>query len=198
MSTSQLATSSEKTLFYFRSRGVMITVHNAIFDPSMVHNILHEYVTGQIFGAGAPEECEDGGLHFHLVIYLIDKFTWVRQNVLEQLRVKNCHLQPIHDYPGAVNSLAYITKTNVPYIWAVTDEICENLKRHVRAYVIRYGQRQNTGIGLRKATAQLHRLEAVWFPSPPVNAKQLAGEVWGTQPDSSGYSIQDSEPQSQN
>lgn len=164
----------------------------------MIHDVLHEFISGKIFGAGASEECEDGGLHFHLVIYLIDKFTWVRQNILEQLRVNNCHLQPINDYAEAVNSLAYIAKTNVPYIWAVTDEICENTKRHVRSQILQIRARQNTGVGLRQVTAQLQRVEAAWFRSPDMNEKQLGDYLFGSEPDSSGYSIQDSQPQSQN
>lgn len=189
--------SDERKLRYWRAKGALITITKQRFQYSMLTSIFHEFVPNKVFASGVEEEGAGGILHTHLVFYCDEQFTWVKQNVLEQLKIPNCNIEMIFTYEDAIKTTAYMAKDRLPVIWARSEQIKTSVKRHIRAECIAFRQRQNSYYGVKMATEQLNRVEKAWFESPQTEA-QLGQALWGTQPDSSGYSIQDSEPQSQN
>lgn len=183
-STQTCNMTSEKTLFYFRSFGVMVTIHNALLRPDMITSILHEFVPGRHFGCAVQEECQDGGLHLHIVVMCTQKFTWVRSNLLEQLKVPSLHMKRVDAYADAINACAYMTKYNVPVVWGVYAQTTVSIKKAIMAQCFAYGSRQYTTSGMEHALEQLARVEKAW-------GQELSnGDL-----SDSGYSIADSDPE---
>jgi len=152
----------ERKLFYFRSHGVLITIHNVLLRPDMITSILHEFVPGRHFGCAVQEECQDGGLHLHIVVFCTQKFTWVRSNLLEQLKVPSLHMEMVLTYEDSIIVSAYMAKFNVPVVWGVNAQTNGMIKRQIHRECIAYRRRQNWFPGLNQATEQLRRIERAW------------------------------------
>lgn len=177
-----------------RSRGLLVTLHRTTYREHFIPSILHEFVTSRQFGCGVEEKHENNAIHVHLVLWCNDPFTWVKENIKEQTGCPKVYMVPLHTYFSAIEASAYLCKQKVPQVWAVGPEVLASVKKNIVAECLAFRTRQNTPKGYKAATAQLQRVERKWFPTPKLSEEQLAQQLFGSEPDSSGYSIEGSQP----
>lgn len=160
----------------------------------MIPKVLHEHVVHRAFGAGVEESLDHPFHHVHILVWCEKPFTWVKTNLQDQLGYQALNMKPIYTYYGAVEACSYLCKERLPQLWSVNEAVSQQLKKDIRSVCIAYRQRQIHPTHLKRATEQLHRIEQKWFPEPNLNESQLAQELFGSQPDSSAYSIGGSQP----